>query len=172
MLKFAAPFDMHSLGQTNLLCHDALGFVHVAHDVASAYIERDVVQQPSVLALNHRGAFHDLHRGDRFERDEDFSLGRVQRRGVVVFIGRRLAGIRRCGFAHRWRSLSRRVPLMAAAPLAPALLDMPPALTSSRRMLSSSSRLTRAYRIRTGMRSRFSTVYVTARPASATSISF
>src|SRR5207249_4421508 len=47
--------DVDALGQPHLLGHHALRLLHEADDVAvAADVQRDVVAQPAVLALDHR----------------------------------------------------------------------------------------------------------------------
>ena len=58
---------LHSMctpfGQRHLLGDDALGLLDEADDVAAADVQRDVVEQPAVLALDHRRPFDDAHVG-------------------------------------------------------------------------------------------------------------
>ena len=69
VLELAAPLDVDALGQLHLLGDDALGLVDEADDVAAADVERHVVQQPAVLALDHRRAFDDADVGQRAQRE-------------------------------------------------------------------------------------------------------
>ena len=41
------------------------GFIDETDDVPAAHVERDVIAQPAVLALDHAGAVHDAEVGDR-----------------------------------------------------------------------------------------------------------
>ena len=70
VLELAAPFDVDALGQLHLLGDDALGLLDEADHVAAADVERDVVEQPAVLALDHRRALDDAHVGDGAQRDQ------------------------------------------------------------------------------------------------------
>ena len=64
VLELAAPLEVDPLGQLDLLGHDALGLFDEADDVAvAAHVQRDVVAQPAVLALDHRRPLDDAHVG-------------------------------------------------------------------------------------------------------------
>ena len=77
VLELAAPLDVDALGQLHLLGDDPLGLLDEADDVAAADVERDVVQQPAVLALDHGRPFGDPHVGHGRERDQPLPLGGV-----------------------------------------------------------------------------------------------
>ncbi len=85
MLEFAAPFQMYAFGQWHLLGDDSLGLVDEADNVAAADIQRDVIQQPAVFALDHRRPFDDLHVGHSTERNEWLPLDGVS--GTCSVIG-------------------------------------------------------------------------------------
>ena len=70
MLEFAAPFDMDAFGQLDFLGDDTLSFVDKTHHVAAADVERHIVKQPSVLALDHGRPFHDAHVRHRAQRNQ------------------------------------------------------------------------------------------------------
>ena len=132
VLELAAPLDVHAFGQLHLLGDDPLGLVDEADDVAAADVERDVVQQPAVFALDHRRAFDDAHVGDGGRAGSSGSararVGRRRRVHVAGAIGSTAAVAGR-----------RRVDAVPAARRRHAA-----GLISSRRTLSSSSRLARA----------------------------
>ena len=138
MLELAGPFDVDAFGQLHLLGDHALGLIDEADDVAAADVEGDVVQQPAVLALDHGRAFDDPHVGHGAQAESAACPDRVAGRG-------RMARLARDGSSDACRIELRadamRRPGRPAPSPAPA---MPPGLTSSRRMLSSSSRQPRA----------------------------
>ena len=59
MLKFAAPFKMDAFRQLHLLAHHSLCFVHESPNVSAADVERHVIQEAAVFALNHGRPFYD-----------------------------------------------------------------------------------------------------------------
>jgi len=63
VLKLTAPGDTHSLRELDLLRDRPLRLVHKAHDVATANIERDIVQKAAIFAFDHRRTFDDANIG-------------------------------------------------------------------------------------------------------------
>ena len=61
--------EVHPLRQLDLLGDGPLGFFHESHHVAIADVQLHVGSQHAVFALDHGGAFDDLHVGHHGQRD-------------------------------------------------------------------------------------------------------